>query len=212
MDADFWRRKWETGETGFHQAAPNPLLQRHFPALGLARGARIFVPLCGKSLDLAWLAGLGLAVSGAELSLLAVEAFFAEAGLAPRVTEGRLRRFEAGGIVIHQGDVFDLDAAALGPVDAVYDRAALVALPAPLRRRYAAHVGALTGGAIQLLLAYDYDQSRMEGPPFSTPEAEIRALYAAEHTLSRLERREVPGGMRGGTTAWETVWLLGRRG
>lgn len=211
MEAEFWRRKWEAGEIGFHRAEPNPLLVRHFAALGLAPGARVFLPLCGKTRDIHWLLAQGHPVAGAELSRLAIGQLFDELGVAPEVTQaGALERWEAAGIVVHVGDVFDLDRAALGPVDATWDRAALVARPAGTRPRYAAHVAALTAGAPQLLVGYDYDQAAMAGPPFSTPEAEIRALYEGLYRVEALERRPADDRLRA-AAATETVWRLSRR-
>lgn len=212
VDPDFWLTRWQNNQIGFHEGVPNSLLVAHFAALGVPDGGRVFVPLCGKSRDMPWLRAQGVTVVGAELSRLAVERFFAEAGLAPDIASaGRLERFAAAGVTVFVGDVFDLDAATLGAVDAVYDRAALVALPEPVRARYAAHLIALTGGAPQLLLTFEYDQSRQKGPPFSVAEAELRALYGAAYRLERAEARAVPGGLRGVCPAEESAWLMRRR-
>jgi thiopurine S-methyltransferase len=209
MDPDFWLARWQNNQIGFHEGAPNTLLKAHFAALGLAPGSRILVPLCGKSHDLHWLRAQGFAVVGAELSRLAVEQFFAELGLTPTQEGiGGLKRFAAGGVTIFAGDIFSLEAATLGPVEAIYDRAALVALPAPLRARYAAHLIALTQAAPQLLVTFEYDQARHQGPPFSVAEPELRALYGATYRLQPAETREVPGGLKGVCPAQETAWLL----
>lgn len=209
MEPDFWHRKWRDDQIGFHRADPNPLLTRHLPALALPAGARVFVPLCGKSRDVFWLHRAGFAVAGAELSAQAVDALFAEAGVTPRMSgAGPLRRADADGVTVFTGDIFELDAATLGKVDAVYDRAALVALPAPMRERYAAHLAALTAGAPQLLVCTEYDQSRVDGPPFSVDAAEVRRLYGAAYAIAPLDRTGDPGGIRGVTPAWEAVWLL----
>lgn len=136
MDADFWHDKWDNNQIGFHQADGNPLLVKHFPALALQTGARVFVPLCGKTRDIAWLLAQGCRVVGAELSERAVQQLFAEMDVVPDVTEvGRLTRYTAEGIDVFVGDIFDLDKAVLGPIDAVFDRAALVALPQDMRVR-----------------------------------------------------------------------------
>lgn len=209
MDAEFWHGKWRRGEIAFHQPEPNPLLTRNLPALGPPAGARLFLPLCGKSLDIGWLLAQGRSVAGAELSRTAIEQLFEELGVEPRITQdGPLLRFEAGNLVIFVGDIFDLDEARLGAVDAVYDRAALVALPQDMRARYAAHILALTRGAPQLLVTFEYDQSRVEGPPFSVNEAEIRRHYEATHHIARLERQELAGGLKGLCPAAEVVWRL----
>lgn len=212
MESEFWRRKWRDDRQGWRQPAPNPLLIRHFDALELSEGARVFVPLCGDSVDIGWLLGRGFRVAGAELVESAVERLFASLGLTPSVTEaGRLKRFTSEGLDLFVGDLFDLDADALGPIDATYDRAALVALPPETRPRYAAHVSAITARAPQLLITFDYDQSQMEGPPFSVPEREVRYLYEKIFEVGRLEDAEVDGGLKGFCPATETVWRLSPR-
>ncbi len=209
MDQDFWLARWQNNQIGFHEGVPNALLVSQLATLGLPAAARIFVPLCGKSQDMHWLRAQGFRVVGVELSRLAVEQFFAERGLTPVVSPaGRLERFEADGVTLFVGDIFDLDRDTLSAVDAIYDRAALVALPAPLRQRYAAHLIELTDSAPQLLVTFEYDQTCRPGPPFSVMEAEVREYYGAAYRLKRAEIREVQGGFKGVVAAQESVWLM----
>jgi len=209
MEADFWHERWQNNQIGFHEGAPNTLLTAHFAALGVPAGATVFVPLCGKTNDLAWLRAQGYRVVGAELSRLAVEQFFAEQGLTPTITPaGKFERFESEGVTILVGDLFGLDRTMLGPVDAIYDRAALVALPEPMRNRYAPHLLALTGSAPQLLVTFEYDQSRATPPPHSVPETEVRRHYGTAYRVELAERRDVPGGLKGICPAEESAWLL----
>ena len=209
MDQQFWQDRWASNQIAFHNAEANPLLVRNLRALGLQKGAHVFVPLCGKSRDLHWLAQQGYRVTGAELSNLAVDQFFQELGEQPTVsTCGSLQRYEAGGFVLFQGSIFDLTPELLGPVDGVYDRAALVALPASLRDEYARHLTNLTRAQRQLLICYEYDQACAEGPPFSVPEEEVRRLYQATFALELLETQSVHGGLKGRCPASEAVWLL----
>lgn len=211
MDPDFWHARWTNNQIGFHEGKPNALLERHFSRLALARGARVFVPLCGKSRDIAWLLDQGFAVAGAELSRIAIEQLFDELGVAPVLSEdGALTRFSAPALDIFVGDIFNLSAATLGPVDAVYDRAALVALPRPLRARYAAHLVEITAAAPQLVICFDYDQSLADGPPFAVSETEVRTLYGDAYGITLLEDIDVPGGLKGKHPAREHVLLLGR--
>ncbi|MEW6436767.1 MAG: thiopurine S-methyltransferase [Pseudomonadota bacterium] len=209
MDADFWHGRWQQGQIGFHQAEPNSLLTRHLPALDLPQGARVFVPLCGKTRDIHWLLANGFRVAGAELSPLAVEQLLAELGLVPRISAaGSLQRHEAEGLTIFAGDIFALDRETLGHVDAVYDRAAVVALPTATRTLYASHLRVMTGDAPQIVITFEYDQSSMEGPPFSVSEAEMRRLYEDAYRLTNLESRDVEGGLKGLCPARECLWLL----
>ncbi|MFG1421525.1 thiopurine S-methyltransferase [Roseixanthobacter liquoris] len=212
MDLDFWRSKWENNQIAFHEGTPNALLVKHLAQLDLNPGARIFVPLCGKTKDIFWLLSQGFEVVGAEVSPLAVEHLFADLDLSPEMSDlGPLRKCSAPGIDIFIGDIFEVTRERLGPVDAVYDRAALVALPEPLRARYAAHLVEISAAAPQLLICFDYDQSLIAGPPFAVSPAHARMLYGATHDLRALDSVEVPGGLKGACEAWERVLLLRRR-
>jgi thiopurine S-methyltransferase len=209
MEADFWHSRWQAGQIGFHEGAVNRMLAAHIGAVGLAPGARLFLPLCGKTRDIAWLLGQGYRVAGAELSEIAVRQLFEELETEPVIADmAGLRRFSAPGLDIFAGDIFALDADLLGPVDAVYDRAALVALPEEMRLRYAAHLAAITAGAPQLLVTFEYNQDRMEGPPFSITEAEVARCHGARFTIEPLGEAEVPGGLKGICPARERALLL----
>ncbi|PHR24815.1 MAG: thiopurine S-methyltransferase [Hoeflea sp.] len=208
MEHDFWHDRWQSGRIGFHESEPNPLLVRHFPALSLADNARVFVPLCGKTLDIGWLLSKGHRVAGAELSELAIQQLFEELGVEPAVSDlGNLKRYSADQIDIFVGNIFDLTPALLGPVNAVFDRAALVALPEDMRSGYAPHVAEITGNAPQLLVTFEYDPALIYGPPFSIPADEINRYYAERYTVSTLSIGDVSGGFKG-VEAKERVWLL----
>ena len=215
MDATFWHQKWARRDIGFHQSAAHPLLLAHWPGLRLSTGSRVFVPLCGKTLDIHWLLAQGHRVLGAELSEQAVIELFAELGLTPAIRpHGALRLYSAAGLDVFVGDFFALTPEAMctvGPVDAVYDRAALVALPEALRRDYAAQLLTLSAAAPQLLICFEYEQSLLAGPPFAVDEAELRQHYGAELALDLLQRVDVPGGLKGRVPAADVAWRLSRR-
>jgi thiopurine S-methyltransferase len=122
-----------------------------------------------------------------------------------------MTRYSAANIDIFAGDIFELTPGELGPVDAVYDRAALIALPESSRNRYAAHLMEITGTAPQLLVTLDYDQSLVAGPPFSVERAEIVRHYGTYYALTQLAGADLPGGLKGKAAASENVWLLTRR-
>lgn len=209
MDHDFWHQRWQNQQIGFHLGEVNPILLTHFQTLGLQAGQRIFVPLCGKTLDMHWLLAQGLHVVGAELSQLAIDALFTELGLTPEITQlDTFRHYRAGNIEIFQGDFFALTPALLRSVDAVYDRAALIALPGDLRGRYTDHLKQITGTAPQLLISFQYDQSLVAGPPFSVSKEEVSSHYDEDYTVTQLESIRMEKGMRGLYPAEETAWLL----
>lgn len=194
MEADFWRDRWENNLTGFHLDEVNPYLKKYWPGLNLKPGVRIFVPLCGKTLDLIWLAEQGYEVVGIELSSLAVEAFFAENNLTAEVTHvDGLDYWMSGKISLICGDFFALTEQALGNIDAVYDRASLVALPPAMRQEYAVKLSQITQSAPKLLVTLEYDQSKMDGPPFSVSENEVESLYQANYQVKQLTAQDVLG-------------------
>src|SRR6185295_4202549 len=141
IDEAYWLRRWKEGDTGWHQDAPEPALLKHF---GDLKKARVLVPLCGKSIDVAWLASRGNEVVGVEISEHAIESFFREQELKfEKTKEGPFQRYVAEKITILQRDFFELTPELLGPFDAIYDRAALIALPTDLRSRYVAQIRGL---------------------------------------------------------------------
>jgi len=211
MDASYWNERWHAGQIGFHQGTVTPLLQQHWSAIGLPMGSTVFVPLAGKSLDLLWLAAQGHRVLGVEISRLAVEQFFAEHGLQPRIRESRSgTHYVAGDIELICGDAFALDAQALADCAGVFDRAALIALPPELRKPYATELYArLRSGCRGLLITLEYPQHEKAGPPFSVREDEVRTLYEPDWKIETLERRDIlarqPAFVAEGVTALETV-------
>lgn len=218
MEPEFWQQRWREQRIGFHQDRPTPLLEKYWPWLGIMPGSKVLVPLAGKSLDMLWLAGQGLQILGVELSALAVEQFFAEHGLTPEVREATDgHHYTAGAIEIVQGDIFATDPAALAGCAAVFDRAALIALPPEMRQHYAAKVYArLPAGCRGLLITLEYPQEEKHGPPFAVPEAELRELVGQSWEVTVLERLDIlaeqPGFQKEGITALETVvYRLDRR-
>lgn len=180
MEAEFWNERWQRGEIGFHKSRVNPLLQRWWPVVDIQPQERVLVPLCGKSLDMLWLRDQSCSVMGVELSRLALDDFVAEHRLACQwSTQGDFDAASCDGLTLYCGDFFALTAEQLKGVTAVYDRAALIALPPSMRQRYVAHMRELLPGGWRLLLiTLDYAQQERPGPPFSVPDVEVRELFA----------------------------------
>ncbi len=212
MEASFWHQKWQRGEIAFHQNQANALLVAHFEKLNLRYGSRIFLPLCGKTLDIAWLLARGYQVVGAELSEIAIDELFQSLNLKPQVAQnGTLLHYSAKDVDLYVGDIFDLSASVLNQVDAIYDRAALVALPAEIRKQYASHLTNITHVAPQLVITYEYNQALIDGPPFSVCEEELKRCYGTAYAMTALETRGVEGGMKGKAASTETAWLLQKK-
>jgi thiopurine S-methyltransferase len=217
MDREFWQQRWRNNQIGFHQTHLNPHLLRYWERLGVPPGGRVLVPLCGKSLDMCWLSERH-AVLGVELSEKAIEDFGRENTLAfARTQQPPFSVYRAGAITLLCGDFFELQPGQTGALTAVYDRAALIALPEAMRRRYAVRLAALVKpGTSMLLITLDYHQSEMKGPPFCVTAAEVETLFAAEWALEDLETRDILVDEprfreRGLSRLAEQVYLLTRR-
>ena len=179
MNPEFWHDRWQRGEIGWHRDTINTRLLDFWSQLQTQTGSRVLVPLCGKSRDMLWLAGEGHRVLGVEISPVAVEAFFEESGLEAKI-EARppFRHYCADEIEILCGNFFDLEPGHVADVRAVYDRAALIALPGEMRPRYVSHLfDLLPPLPAMLLVTLDYPQQQMQGPPFSVSDAEVRTLF-----------------------------------
>ncbi len=209
MHKEFWIERWNNRQIGFDQPKPNSLLTKHFEKLSIPKNGMVFVPLTGKSIDVAWLLSNGFHVIGCELSDEAVLELFDLLNLSPKkLTWSAGIKYEAGNLTLLVGDFFDVKMSDLGHVDGVYDRASLVALPPEMRTNYSRHLLSITNSAPQLLIVFDYDQELVPGPPFSVTEKEIRTHYGDDYEISLLEELKLPNGIKGVAPATENAWLL----
>jgi thiopurine S-methyltransferase len=186
MRINFWINTWDNSNIGFHQADFHPALDKYWPEL--AAGTSVLVPLSGKSRDLLWLEERGLDVIGVEFVESAVLDFFRENELeweetvqyghrCFRVSNRNIRIFITD--FIRFADDYNDQ-----PIDTLYDRAALVALPEGMRAEYvAACEKLLTASPQGLLVTMEYEPLAMEGPPFSVPNAEVENLWNGRLTL-----------------------------
>lgn len=216
MQHDFWIDRWHKGETGWHRGEVHPELIAHWPKLALPVKSRIFVPLCGSSLDMAWLASQGHEVIGVELSRVAIEKFLAENRVKHVVMdESGFRTYLGGRYQLWCGDIFALPAEALAGVTAIYDRASLIALPPDLRERYARFLAErLPAGTLGLLISFAYDQREMNGPPFSVPPDEVSRLLGAAFDITPIATADALDATmrkRGLTALSESSYLLHRK-
>ena len=218
MDQQFWLDKWTNQQIGFHLTEVNAFLSRHYDQLQLRPSATVFVPLCGKSLDIHWLLAQGHRVIGIDLSEIAIVALLDHLGLDyRRQILDDLIHFQAAQLDLFVGDLFALKPQHLAQmqieIDAIYDRAALVALPAQLRPRYVEHLITLGNHCQQLLINYDYPQASFAGPPFAVADAEIRQLYQHGYrNITLLEQLQLIDDALAqrvaGQAIFEKVWLI----
>lgn len=209
MNPEFWYERWTHREIGFNQSRPNPLLVKYFHSLNLKEQSRVFVPLTGKTVDVAWLLSEGFQVVGVELSETAVKELFEELSAEPEISKTEnFRIYSADSIIIFVGDFFKLSSELIGQVNGIYDRAALVALPENMRKKYCNHLINITKAAPQLLIVFEYDQVQIPGPPFSISEQEIQQSYDERYNIQLFESKDVKGGLKGAVKASENIWLL----
>lgn len=207
--ANEWLQRWREGRIGFHLESVHPALLRHWPVLDIAAGGKVLVPLCGKSLDMRWLAEQGYPVMGIEMAAEAIEQFVAEGpGDTSRYHHRHFEICRQANVELWCGDFFHLHIDQANEIQAVYDRAALIALPAATRQRYAFHLAQLLPpGAQGLMITLTHAGGPDQGPPYSVDDEEVRRLFTPNFELVSLGVQ--PADERGFS---EQAWSLTRRG
>lgn len=193
-DNALWKQYWREQRTDLHQQGINPFLIRWWPSLQLEKGSRVLVPLCGKTQDMLWLIAQGYRVIGIELSAQAIRAFFDENTISPtKRHQGKITRWGHGNLTILGGDVFSVSAGDLGPIDAIYDHAALVALPPDIRRTYVAHLGVIAPDARQLLVLTAEDaEDGNAGEQIQCVAHEMESLYMEGFEIDLVDVQRLP--------------------
>lgn len=189
MEHEFWHGCWGSNKIAFHKSAAHKLLVEYYATATTVNNPRVLVPLCGKSLDMLWLMNQGAFVVGAELSEIAVQQFFSDNQLNYHTEQiGELTAYIGERCVIYCGDFFALTAKMIGKIDLVYDRAALVALPASMREQYVSKVSELSNPTTRvLLIVIDYPATEYTKPPFAINEDMVNSLYQTNYTITKLK-------------------------
>ena len=210
MEADFWHDRWANGVIGFHQSDINEYLLNYWPKLNLKKGSEVIVPLCGKSSDMLWLREQGHDVLGIELNPTAVQGFFTENNLvATKIEHDCLKGTCCQNIRILEGDFFKLSHEDCKNITAIYDRAALVALPKEMRQKYVKKLfNILPATPPILLIIMEYDQSKIAGPPFSVVESEVNFLYQEHYKIQKMAEKVYQWK---GVETIEKVYLLQKK-
>ena len=209
---EFWHNRWKTQQIGWHRAIYNDLLLKHWPSINAPEGGQVLVPLCGKSLDMLWLAEQGYNVVGLEMVEQAVQAFFEENKLDVKLTEiGNQTKHTSSPFTIFQGDLFDLEAGVV-QADAWYDRAAMVALPNSFREDYVKQIYNQTKlGAVGLLITFAYPQEQMDGPPFALHDEDVFRFFSDGFEVECLEKIDLEDEKdRGLSKVTSTVFKITR--
>ena len=204
-----WIDRWHEGRIGFHQPKVNEYLAKYVSEFDVVEAPSIFVPLCGKSSDMLFLAKQGYTVTGVELVQKAIEEFQSENTIKAKsvTTIGAHTKYEFSNLAIWQGDIFELANTDLKQGKThIYDRAALIALPPELRGKYAQKMIEILDG-VMLLVTLEYPEGTRKGPPFSVSEEEVFALFGSDCTIAVLEGNDLPTE----TSTCEKVYLLRKK-
>jgi thiopurine S-methyltransferase len=213
-----WLIRWQQDQIGFHDTEINSHLKRYISDSDLKSGDTIFLPLCGKSADITWLAEQGFRVVGVELSAVAIESYFSEQGLSYQQLEsGPFIARISGNIRLLEGSFFDLKREDIGDCNLVYDRASLIALDESTRARYAQWMQSIMGDKADILLiTLDYDQSEMNGPPFAVSTDEVTRHYGPAFQVDTMLQTEIVDESprwraKGLSSLVESVYQLGQK-
>jgi thiopurine S-methyltransferase len=217
VDPEFWRERWQTNATAFHQPVPTEFLVDYVSRAAPEAGTTVLVPMSGKSKDLVFLANRGHRVIGSEIVEQAVAALYDENAIPYRTRrDGDFTVYSSDRIVTYAGDFFRLSIERTGPIDWIFDRAALIAWEPEQHARYLTHLlSFLRPKGTLLLVSFDYDQTEMSGPPFSAPGERLRLLLDPEGDLELLGERDALEDRfraRGCTHLVEQAWLFRRAG
>ena len=208
----FWQNRWQSQQIGWHRAEYNDLMVKHWPSLNVPDGGEVLVPLCGKSLDMLWLAEQGYSVVGLDMVEQAVQTFFEENELEIVSTKsGKHVRHSCPPFTIFQGDFFQLKEGTVN-ADAWYDRAAMIAIPLTSREAYVDQIRKQTKpNAVGLLITFAYPQKEMEGPPFALHDEHVFELFSNGFEVECLEKIDLGDEKeRGLTSVTSSVFRIKR--
>lgn len=80
----------------------------------------------------------------------------------------------------------------LNQIKAVYDRAALIALPPPTRQAYAQQLAQIIPKGTQvLLIVLDYPQAQHTPPPYAVSDAEVQHLFSKTYHCQQLLSEDI---------------------
>ncbi len=190
---NLWKERWINGKTGWHGSEVNSNLIKHIHSIEPLNNAKILVPLCGKSLDMEWLAAKGASVVGVDLVREPLEQIFQDRNSV--VQEDSIQgiaKLSDETLTVFHANIFDFNLDIDGPFDIIYDRAALVALSPENRERYVNHsLELLKPNGRILLITYDAPKKDLEGPPFPVRKNSVPTLFSAASQCTLLNQYTV---------------------
>ena len=205
MEASFWIKSWELGGfyTSFHRKDIHPYVLEYMTPDEI-ENKNILVPLCGKAVDMLYLAQYANKVIGVELVEEAILQFFSENNLSYRKVDDET--FISGNIILLKKDFMSLTNQEIGSIDWIYDRASLVALPLEMRKAYLKAIDRLSDiGTKQLIITLEYFPL-INSAPFSIPAEEVNEYYGEGHIIRHVESPNLPN--HGMVRKWNLEYLI----
>lgn len=193
MEISYWQSRWKKDNTGWHMDEVFPLLKSFWHRLELRKSSTVLVPLCGKSLDIDWLAAQGYRVIGADVSEKAVNILKDRLPYSfTKSAKGSFTCYKSASVELWRGDFFRLRKQWLPTIDAIYDKAALIALPPDKRRQYTTHLQNLAESHTQIFVnCFEYEQEEMNGPPYAVMENELQSLFGNRFNIELLYKHSL---------------------
>lgn len=195
MNLSEWEQRWQEDRIGFHQPQVHKMLESHIDKVLNGRsGVRFFFPLCGKAVDMKWLADMGHSVVGVEISEKGIRQFFEENNMTyseepvPAIPGAKVFKNSEKNISLYQCDMYSFSSSIEGQFGAIWDRGSLVAINPQDRDKYAALVISLMAKDCRYLLdTLLYNPELYPGPPFLVPDEQVHSLFGGSCDIETLQ-------------------------
>ncbi|CAN9504235.1 unnamed protein product [Ophioblennius macclurei] len=198
MQLSEWEQRWHDDKIGFHQPQVHNMLEANIDKVLNGRsGVRFFFPLCGKAVDMKWLADKGHSVVGVEISEKAIRQFFEENNMTyseeavPAISGAKVFKNSEKNISLYQCDLYNFSSSVAGQFDAIWDRGSLVAINPQDREKYAALIMSLMAKDCRYLLdTLLYNPELYQGPPFFVPDEQVQKLFGGSCDIETLQSED----------------------
>ncbi|XP_039978039.1 probable thiopurine S-methyltransferase isoform X1 [Xiphias gladius] len=195
MELVEWEQRWQEDRIGFHQPHVHKMLEINIDkVLSKRTGVRFFFPLCGKAVDMNWLASMGHSVVGVDISEKAIKQFFEENNLTyseepvPAIPGAKVYKSSEKNITLYQCDLYKFCSSIEGQFGAIWDRGSLVAINPRDREKYTSLIISLMAKDCRYLLdTLLYNPDLYKGPPFFVPDEQVHSLFGKSCDIERLQ-------------------------
>ncbi|XP_069814051.1 thiopurine S-methyltransferase-like isoform X1 [Dendropsophus ebraccatus] len=222
LSVEDWKKKWETKDIWFHKKNIHPLLAEFINEMQDGRTKlTIFFPLCGKAVDMKWLADMGHNIVGVDACEIGLKEFFAEHDI-PYTEEAvagipgaKVFKSASDNISLYCCSIYDISESVIGKFDGMWDRGAMVAVNPRDRERYATIMLSLMAKDCHyLLVTVEYDPKLHGGPPFYVPESDLENLLGPSCTFKLLKKIDALADKQkewGLDFCFENIYLVTRK-